>query len=69
MADKREEREQHRGETRELEREQPVKGSEEVSEHKERGHYSIAGLHDLDDLSELRDRYRHHRVPPEYKPR
>jgi hypothetical protein len=68
MAAKRDEREQHRGEPRELEREHPAKGSEEVSEHQERGHYSI-GLHDLGDLSELRERYRDHRVPPEYKPR
>ena len=68
MADKREEREQHRGEPKALEREHPVKGSEQVSEHKERAHHSI-GLHDLDDLSELRDRYRDHRGPPEYKQR
>ncbi|KFE69467.1 BON domain-containing protein [Hyalangium minutum] len=41
----------------------------EAPEREERPHYNLAGLHDLDDLSELRHRYseqRHHR---DYEPR
>jgi hypothetical protein len=32
-------------------------------------HYNLAGLHDLGDLSELRERYQEHRRPRDYEPR
>jgi hypothetical protein len=38
-------------------------------EHDERGHYNLAGLHDLDDMSELRERYRERRSQRDYEPR
>ncbi|MFL5347196.1 MAG: BON domain-containing protein [Hyalangium sp.] len=31
-------------------------------------HYNLTGLHDLDDLSELRERYHEHRHPRDYEP-
>jgi len=37
--------------------------------HDERGHYNLAGLHDLDDLSELRQRYSERRRQRDYEPR
>jgi hypothetical protein len=46
-----------------------TRGFGEVPERGERGHYSLAGLHDLDDLSELRQRYGEHRRQRDYEPR
>jgi hypothetical protein len=45
------------------------RGFSELPEHDERGHYNLAGLHDLDDLSELRERYRERRSQRDYEPR
>jgi len=45
------------------------RGFGEVPEQGELGHYSLAGLHDLDDLSELRQRYHEHRRQRDDEPR
>jgi hypothetical protein len=50
-------------------REERTRGFDEQHEHDERGHYNLAGLHDLDDLSELRERYRERRSQRDYEPR
>jgi hypothetical protein len=42
---------------------------DEQREEHGRPHYSLAGLHDLDDLSELRERYSEHRRQRDYEPR
>jgi hypothetical protein len=44
-------------------------GTGDLPEHEERGHYNLAGLHDLDDMSELRERFREHRRQRDYEPR
>lgn len=41
----------------------------QYSEREERPHYNLAGLHDLDDLSELRHRYSEQRHQRDYEPR
>lgn len=41
----------------------------EAPEREERPHYNLAGLHDLDDLSELRQRYSEQRRQRDYEPR
>jgi hypothetical protein len=38
-------------------------------ERRHHAHYSLAGLHDLDDLSELRERYQERRRERDYEPR
>ncbi|MDY7228288.1 BON domain-containing protein [Hyalangium rubrum] len=47
------------------------RGYREAPEHRERDHSHLAGLHDMDDMSELREGYREHRrqrddYPPRY---
>ena len=73
MAHRRDDRWSFRGEWRDPETERRIerradryRGSEA---HGHPDHYSLGGLHDLDDLSEIRRRYREHRPERDYEPR
>jgi hypothetical protein len=70
MADRRDDERRFRGERRDLLTERRIdqltdryRGLDERG-----GHSELIGLHDMDDLSELRERYREHRRQRDYSP-
>lgn len=81
MADRRDDERRFGGERRDLETERRIdrladryrgsdeQGFREMPRHGGPGHSDLIGLHDMDDLSELRERYRVHRHERAYTPR